>query len=66
MKLACGVAKDAMTKTFPNSHYETIAENYLQESLYDDQINLVSTRCMYVSICSSLQLFDLNFLFFSS
>lgn len=44
MKLACSVAKDAVTKTFPNSQYETKAENFLQENLYDDLIGLVSTR----------------------
>ncbi|XP_013112262.2 uncharacterized protein LOC106090573 [Stomoxys calcitrans] len=44
LKLACNVAKDAVTKMYPDSKYETIASNYLQEQLYDDQINLVSTR----------------------
>ncbi|XP_075158945.1 uncharacterized protein LOC142232117 [Haematobia irritans] len=45
LKLACIVAKDAVTKTYPNTKYETIAENYLHDQqLYDDQINLVSTR----------------------
>lgn len=53
LKLACGVAKDAVVKTFPNTQYETIASNFLQENLYDDLINLVSTRCMLISILTN-------------
>ncbi|XP_065362815.1 uncharacterized protein LOC135956300 [Calliphora vicina] len=44
LKLACSVAQDAVAKTFPNTNYETITKNFLQETLYDDLINLVSTR----------------------
>ncbi|XP_073833395.1 uncharacterized protein [Musca autumnalis] len=45
MKLACEVAKDAVSKSYPDSKYETVAKNYLHaEQLYDDQINLVSTK----------------------
>ncbi|KAM7350016.1 uncharacterized protein ACRADG_008710 [Cochliomyia hominivorax] len=44
LKLACKVAQDAVAKTYPNTEYETIANNFLQETLYDDLINLVSTR----------------------
>ncbi|EDW26488.1 GL13040 [Drosophila persimilis] len=42
--LAENVAKDAIAKTYPNTKYETIGNNFLQPSLFDDLIDLVSTR----------------------
>lgn len=39
------VARDAIKQTYPATKCETIAENFLQENLYDDLISLVSTRC---------------------
>ncbi|KAH8303498.1 hypothetical protein KR059_012678 [Drosophila kikkawai] len=42
--LAENVAKDAITQIYPNSKYETIGGNFLQPPLFDDLINLVSTR----------------------
>lgn len=44
LKVAINVATDAVSKTFPNTKYETLVKNYLQPQLYDDMINLVSTR----------------------
>lgn len=44
LKVAINVATDAVSKTFPNTKYETLVKNYLQPELYDDMINLVSTR----------------------
>lgn len=42
------VAKDAVSKTYPGTKYETIANKFLQESLYDDLIKLVSTRSKFM------------------
>ncbi|KAH8275950.1 hypothetical protein KR018_001900 [Drosophila ironensis] len=42
--LAENVAKDAVSKIYPDSKYETVAGNFLQPPLFDDLINLVSTR----------------------
>ncbi|EDV99604.1 uncharacterized protein LOC6565469 [Drosophila grimshawi] len=42
--LAQKVAIDAVAKTYPNTKYETLANNFLQPQLFDDMINLVSTR----------------------
>ncbi|KAH8287027.1 hypothetical protein KR054_000748 [Drosophila jambulina] len=42
--LAENVARDAITQIYPNSKYETIGGNFLQPPLFDDLINLVSTR----------------------
>ncbi|XP_064538307.1 uncharacterized protein LOC135428315 [Drosophila montana] len=44
LQLAEKVALDAVNKTFPNTKYETLATNFLQPQLFDDLINLVSTR----------------------
>ncbi|XP_037936340.1 uncharacterized protein LOC119670234 [Teleopsis dalmanni] len=44
LKLACNVANDAVSKTYPESKYETIANKFLQPKLYDDLISLVSTK----------------------
>ncbi|KAH8395489.1 hypothetical protein KR215_008354, partial [Drosophila sulfurigaster] len=44
LKLALKVASDAVEKTLPNTKYETLANNFLQPQLFDDMINLVSTR----------------------
>ena len=43
-KLAFKVAQDAVAKTYPNTKYESICENFLQESLYDDLIAMVSQK----------------------
>jgi len=42
--LAENVALDAVKKVYPDSKYETVAGNFLQPALFDDLINLVSTR----------------------
>lgn len=42
--LAENVATDAVKQIYPNSKYETVATNFLQPPLFDDLINLVSTR----------------------
>uniref|UniRef100_A0A1A9ZA53 CHK domain-containing protein n=1 Tax=Glossina pallidipes TaxID=7398 RepID=A0A1A9ZA53_GLOPL len=39
------VARDAIKRTYPATKCETIAENFLQENLYDDLISLVSRKC---------------------
>ncbi|XP_030378580.1 uncharacterized protein LOC115627143 [Scaptodrosophila lebanonensis] len=44
LKLAQNVARDAVTKSFPDTKYETLVNNFLQPQLYDDLIKLVSTR----------------------
>ncbi|XP_017872280.1 PREDICTED: uncharacterized protein LOC108619950 [Drosophila arizonae] len=44
LQVAENVALDAVTKTLPNTKYETLATNFLQPQLFDDMINLVSTR----------------------
>ncbi|KAL9872723.1 uncharacterized protein ACN427_010863 isoform 2-T2 [Glossina fuscipes fuscipes] len=44
LKCASVVARDAVKQTFPATKCETIADNFLQENLYDDLISLVSTR----------------------
>ncbi|ALC49638.1 CG2004 [Drosophila busckii] len=44
LQLAENVATDAVGKIFPNTKYETLANNFLQPQLFDDLINLVSTR----------------------
>uniref|UniRef100_A0A1B0FD05 CHK kinase-like domain-containing protein n=1 Tax=Glossina morsitans morsitans TaxID=37546 RepID=A0A1B0FD05_GLOMM len=38
------VARDAIKQTYPATKCETIADNFLQENLYDDLISLVSTK----------------------
>ncbi|EDW72132.1 uncharacterized protein Dwil_GK10325 [Drosophila willistoni] len=44
LALAENVASDAIKKTYPHTKYETISNNFLQPQLFDDLINLVSTR----------------------
>lgn len=44
LELATNVAKDAVSKTYPGTKYEKIANKYLQDSLYSDQIQIVKTR----------------------
>ncbi|KAL5287167.1 hypothetical protein ACFFRR_008232 [Megaselia abdita] len=41
------VARDAVSKTFPNSKYEELTNKYLSEGLYSDQIDLVSKKSRF-------------------
>lgn len=47
LNLACAVAKDAVAKTYPGTKYEKISSQFLQEHLYDDLIQLVSSSSKY-------------------
>ncbi|XP_055840577.1 uncharacterized protein LOC129908231 isoform X2 [Episyrphus balteatus] len=51
LRLAITVAKDAVSKTYPGTKYETIVNKYLQEGLYSDQIKIVGTRGKFSSVC---------------
>ncbi|XP_037727508.1 uncharacterized protein LOC119558253 [Drosophila subpulchrella] len=42
--MAEDVAMDAIKHVYPDSKYETVAGNFLQPALFDDMIDLVSTR----------------------
>ncbi|KAH8304721.1 hypothetical protein KR044_007259 [Drosophila immigrans] len=44
LQLALNISRDAVAKTLPNTKYETLTNNFLQTELFDDMINLVSTR----------------------
>lgn len=41
------VARDAVSKTFPNTKYEELANKFLSENLYSDMISLVSEKSKF-------------------
>lgn len=41
------VARDAVSKTFPNSKYETLTNKYLSDKLFSDQCDLVAKKSRF-------------------